>query len=188
LPLARDTAAGFFNAYNKKEFLMDRLRWKRDGADWLLYLDRRRFGRVVPDAKWPGMFRSVLPSGGLSDMANLTRAKNAVYEAAARELEFGARQQRATDPRKCPEKRGVFRHTAPPMRENVQGLVHTMEGNPAAFQCVVDDNARKLRQREEQIEKLRNAHRNFDRVPDSVEKHNWQTALRSMLRRYGAKP
>jgi hypothetical protein len=48
---------------------MDRLRWKRNGADWLLYLDRRRFGRVVPDGKWAGMYRSVLPSGGLSDMA-----------------------------------------------------------------------------------------------------------------------
>ena len=101
---------------------MDRLRWKRNGADWFLYLDRRRFGRVVADAKWPGMFRSVLPSGGLSDMANLARAKNAVCEAAAREIEFEARRQPANYPRKRPEKRGVFRRTAPPMRENVQGV------------------------------------------------------------------
>ena len=107
---------------------MDRLRWKRDGSDWLLYLDRRRFGRVVPDGKWPGMFRSVLPSGGLSDIANLSRAKNAVHEAAVRELEFEARRQPANYPRKRPEKRGVFRHTAPPMREKYRGLVHTMEG------------------------------------------------------------
>jgi len=33
---------------------------------------------IVPDAKWPGMYRLVLPDGSLSDMVNLTRAKDAV--------------------------------------------------------------------------------------------------------------
>ena len=33
--------------------------------------------RIVPDAKWPGMFRIGLP-GCLSDMANLTRIKDAL--------------------------------------------------------------------------------------------------------------
>jgi hypothetical protein len=38
--------------------------------------------RIVPDAKWPGMYRIKLPSGQLSDMVNLTRAKDALANAA----------------------------------------------------------------------------------------------------------
>jgi hypothetical protein len=37
-------------------------------------LDRR----VVPDEKWPGMYRLRRPDGSLSDMANLTRIKDAL--------------------------------------------------------------------------------------------------------------
>jgi hypothetical protein len=37
-------------------------------------LDRR----IVSDAKYPGMYRLHLPGGGLSDMVNLTRAKDAL--------------------------------------------------------------------------------------------------------------
>jgi hypothetical protein len=37
-------------------------------------LDRR----IVPDSKWPGMFRIRRPDGSLSDMANLTRIKDAL--------------------------------------------------------------------------------------------------------------
>jgi hypothetical protein len=32
---------------------------------------------IVPDEKWPGMYRIKLPGGGLSDMVNLTRARDA---------------------------------------------------------------------------------------------------------------
>jgi hypothetical protein len=32
---------------------------------------------VVPDARWPGMWRISWPDGQLSDMANLTRIKDA---------------------------------------------------------------------------------------------------------------
>jgi hypothetical protein len=39
-------------------------------------LDRR----IVPDAKWPGMYRLRLPDGSLTDMVNLTRAKDALAE------------------------------------------------------------------------------------------------------------
>jgi hypothetical protein len=35
-------------------------------------LDRR----IVPDAKWPGMYRIRLPGGSLTDMVNLTRARD----------------------------------------------------------------------------------------------------------------
>ncbi len=36
---------------------------------------------IVPDGKWPGMYRIKLPNGRLSDMVNLTRAKDAVKAA-----------------------------------------------------------------------------------------------------------
>lgn len=32
---------------------------------------------IVPDGKWPGMYRIHLPDGSLSDMVNVTRAKDA---------------------------------------------------------------------------------------------------------------
>jgi hypothetical protein len=34
--------------------------------------------RVVPDARWPGMYRLRLSDGSLSDMLNVTRAKDAL--------------------------------------------------------------------------------------------------------------
>jgi hypothetical protein len=34
--------------------------------------------RIVPDAKWPAMFRLRLPDGSLSDILNLTRARDAL--------------------------------------------------------------------------------------------------------------
>jgi hypothetical protein len=84
------------------------LEWRRDGTGWRLFHGRRRFGRVVPDDKHPGMWRSVLATGQLSDMANLSWARNAVLETALRELEFEQRRLAATDPRKCPVNEGVF--------------------------------------------------------------------------------
>jgi hypothetical protein len=33
---------------------------------------------IVPDAKWPGMYRIRRPNGSLSDMVNLTRVKDAL--------------------------------------------------------------------------------------------------------------
>jgi len=38
----------------------------------------------VPDAKYPGMYRLLLPGGGLSDVVNLTRAKDALRALAER--------------------------------------------------------------------------------------------------------
>jgi hypothetical protein len=35
---------------------------------------------IVPDAKWPGMYRLCLPDGSLSVMVNLTRAKDALAQ------------------------------------------------------------------------------------------------------------
>jgi hypothetical protein len=84
------------------------LKWKRAGKGWRLFDGKRRFGDVDPDSKHPGMWRVVLSGGRLSDMANLSRARNAVLEAATRELEYEARNRAGIDPRKCPEKGGVF--------------------------------------------------------------------------------
>ena len=77
------------------------LQWKRDGADWVLFCNRRRMGRVVPDSKYPGMWRSVKSNRQLSDMANLSWAKNAVLVAAERELEWEARDIAAIDLQKA---------------------------------------------------------------------------------------
>jgi hypothetical protein len=96
--------------------------WKRDGTDWILLAGRRRMGRVVPDSKWPNMWRSTMSGGRLSDMANLTWAKNAVLVGAERELDYEARTANA--PRKCPENRGAFGHTASPVRQNANKRAH----------------------------------------------------------------
>jgi len=83
---------------------MTDLRWYRDGPDWILRAGRRKFGRIVPDAKHPGMWRSTM-SDGLSDMANIVWAKHAVYEAAVREIEYAR-------PSKSPVKEGSFYWTS----------------------------------------------------------------------------
>ena len=52
-----------------------------------------RFGRLYPDSRWPGMWRSTLSDGRPSDMANLSWAKNAVLAMAEREIEWEVRQK-----------------------------------------------------------------------------------------------
>jgi hypothetical protein len=56
---------------------------------------RRRYGNLIPDASYPDMWRSVLPGGRVSDMANVTWAKRAVFEAALRELGWEVRKKAA---------------------------------------------------------------------------------------------
>jgi hypothetical protein len=48
--------------------------------------------------------------------------------------------------------------------------------------------ARREGERQQKIDRLRAAYHNFERLPHSREKFNYQTALCSMLRRYGARP
>jgi hypothetical protein len=81
------------------------LKWKPIGTGWRLYDGTRRFGDVVPDSKYPGMWRCVLSGGRLSDMANLSWARNAVLEAATRELQYEAR---GNDPLFNGKNGGVF--------------------------------------------------------------------------------
>jgi hypothetical protein len=83
------------------ELIGRELAWKRDGADWVLHHRRRRMGRVAPDARHRGMYRVVLSRGRLSDMANLSWAKDAALAAAIRELQWEAKHP-AINPAKCP--------------------------------------------------------------------------------------
>ena len=97
------------------------LTWKRVRSGWRLFDGKRRFGDVVPDSNIAGIWRCVLSGGRLSDLANLPWARNAVMEAAVRELLFEARHDAATDPLKCPVNGGVFGSRTPPIRENDSG-------------------------------------------------------------------
>ena len=48
------------------------MHWIREGADWVLKFNRRKLGRVFPDDRYPGIWRSRRADGQLSDMANLS--------------------------------------------------------------------------------------------------------------------
>ena len=86
--------------------------WKADGDSWVLLCGRRKLGRVVPDKVYPGMWRSTMPDGGLSDMANLTRARHALMHSARREIAY--EQKLATrDPLNCSESGAVLERLSP---------------------------------------------------------------------------
>jgi hypothetical protein len=65
---------------------------------------------IAPDAKWPGMWRVRMADGRLSDMVNLTRARDAAMELAVAVLNrqdsarhgVGASPMRETDPQATP--------------------------------------------------------------------------------------
>jgi hypothetical protein len=94
----------------------------------------------MPDAKYPNMWRSTKALGQLSDLANLSHAKNAVLVVAERELEFEAKlrspssvtSRPATDPSKCSEKRGVFGGLSSLVRQNRRADVRQPRRNGAA--------------------------------------------------------
>ena len=53
--------------------------WRDTDAGLALHLGRgaRSLALVVADGRYPGMYRVQMPDGSLSDMVNLTRAKDA---------------------------------------------------------------------------------------------------------------
>jgi hypothetical protein len=72
----------------------DRLTWREDGVRPLL---RHGSGRsplavVEPDAKYPFLYRIRYPDGHLSDMVNLTRAKDAACWFALRSLNSSSQE------------------------------------------------------------------------------------------------
>jgi hypothetical protein len=66
----------------------DRLRWRRANGRLFLFYGNNddHLAIVEPDAKYAGMYRIRFPDGGLSDMVNLTRAKDAALAFALRSL------------------------------------------------------------------------------------------------------
>jgi hypothetical protein len=97
-----------------------RLHWRKAGRGWQLYGEHgRKFGKVIPDANIRHMWRTPLSGGRISDMASLSWARNAVLDAAVRELEWEARQSAAMTP-SIPEEIGaVFGDGSPPVRFSV---------------------------------------------------------------------
>ncbi len=76
-------------ACDKKSVIgRDRLAWRKDGVRLLLYhgSDPNLLASVEPDAKYPFLFRVRYPDGHLSDVVNLTRAKDAACWVALRSL------------------------------------------------------------------------------------------------------
>jgi hypothetical protein len=77
---------------------------------------------VIPDADHRAMYRVALSRGRVSDMANLSWAKDAVMAAAIRELAY---ERRSSDPSKYPENRGSFPAPSPPVRYFEPGVTQT---------------------------------------------------------------
>jgi hypothetical protein len=57
--------------------------WKSEGGNYLLFDADRLLATVKPDKDWPGLWRVHLPNGHVTDMVNLTRAKDAALSLAA---------------------------------------------------------------------------------------------------------
>jgi len=72
----------------------DRLNWRH--ADKRLFLHHGNnpnpLVTIEPDSNYPGMYRLRFPEGGLSDMVNLTRAKDAAMTLALQALNSGAQE------------------------------------------------------------------------------------------------
>jgi hypothetical protein len=66
----------------------DRLTWRKEGVRLLLFhgADENPLAIVEPDATYPFLYRIRYPGGHLSDMVNLTRAKDAACSFALRSL------------------------------------------------------------------------------------------------------
>ena len=60
------------------------LTWRGD----TLYFGRKRMAGVVPDGTWPGMWRVKYRDGSVSDMVNLSRAKDAAMTVVAQSLDI----------------------------------------------------------------------------------------------------
>jgi hypothetical protein len=82
----------------EREYRARELKWH----DRQLKLGSRLLATIEPDGTWAGMFRVRLPSGHVTDMVNVTRAKDAAISLALAALNRHARRAA----------------TAPPMRPN----------------------------------------------------------------------
>jgi hypothetical protein len=74
--------------------------YSRNSLTWhgdILRLNRRELARIVPDGKWPNMWRVQLPDGRLTDMVNRTCAKDAATALALTMLNRPERKQEAQE-------------------------------------------------------------------------------------------
>jgi hypothetical protein len=76
---------------------------------------------IVPDEKYPGMWRIMAPDGTMSDMVNITRAKDAAKAIAARKLSTPTNKISTLDLRWMPiedprQERQEINSVAAPMR------------------------------------------------------------------------
>src|SRR5215469_15689314 len=91
------------------------LHWRRIGAEWRLFHARRIVGRVLPDADHTRMWRVKLP-GGVSDLVNLPRAKDAARGRAIRQIEL--RRVAAISRKKVEQIQGAFSSSSSYVRLN----------------------------------------------------------------------
>jgi hypothetical protein len=80
--MTEQTATG--HIYSRTDFT-----WQEHMDGWALHAigHRSAIVRVLPDKAWPGMWRIRHPDGRLSDMANLTWAKDGAVAVAMRFLD-----------------------------------------------------------------------------------------------------
>jgi hypothetical protein len=100
---------------------MSALTWRRDGVNWLLLSGKRRMGRVVPDLKWPGMWRSTLSGGRLSDMANLSLGQERRPCGRRARAGMGGSHADGKTPLKMRGKQGCFGASSPVRCANGRG-------------------------------------------------------------------
>jgi hypothetical protein len=75
----------------------NKLQWSEAGGVHVLHLGKRTTTllHVVPDKSYPSVWRIRFPDGSLSDMANLTRAKDAALYIAVATLNRERRGQQS---------------------------------------------------------------------------------------------
>ena len=118
----------------------DRLNWRHaDGRLFLYYGNNRNpLLTVERDSDYTGMYRIRFPDGGLSDMANLTRAKDAAVALALKSLnsgDSGAQETpgQAADVRKKRAKVGKARRAANPLCEAPNGFLAEDQSSSVAI-------------------------------------------------------
>ena len=64
-----------------------------------LFIGKRKLAEIVPDLEYPSMWRIKLPDGSLSDMVNMTRARDAARAMAVSILnkDINAARKKAKD-------------------------------------------------------------------------------------------
>jgi len=107
----------------------DRLTWHRHADRLALCLGKSRsaLAWVEPDGLWPGMFRVRFPDGTLSDIVNLTRAKDAALVIVLCALNSDPQEQRPGGSHVCERTRYLG---AGPKPIASMGLLAAIFGRP----------------------------------------------------------